>query len=134
MQSYEWIESSGKIYKTDAAGHGDDHFFPGPTDIAWDLAGIAVEWDLSTDAVHYLLDCFRRSTGDDASPRLPCFELTYAVFRAAWCRMALPTVIGSSEQPRLHADYARYRRRCRQLLNKRRGRRPLPCKLTLSHD
>ena len=27
--------------------HGDDHFFPGPTDIAWDLAGTIVEWELA---------------------------------------------------------------------------------------
>ena len=48
MQPHEWIlTDSGEMLKTDAGSHGDDHFFPGPTDIAWDLAGAIVEWRMS---------------------------------------------------------------------------------------
>src|SRR5207302_4552914 len=47
MQPHEWIRSKdGTIIKVDGCTHGDDHFFPGPTDIAWDLAGAIVEWSL----------------------------------------------------------------------------------------
>ena len=45
--------------KVDAAAHGDDHGFPGPVDVAWDLAGAVVEWELG-GAARYL-DPFRRS-------------------------------------------------------------------------
>src|ERR1051325_5760709 len=39
MQPHEWLfRLEGKLLKTDSGSHGDDHFFPGPTDIAWDLA------------------------------------------------------------------------------------------------
>ena len=56
MQPYEWIESrEGKLLKTDAISHGDNHFFPGPCDIAWDLAGTVVEWGLNAQATEFLL-------------------------------------------------------------------------------
>src|SRR5215469_3144745 len=41
MQPHEWI-SADRIFKTDSVDHGDNHFFPGPCDIAWDLAGAAI--------------------------------------------------------------------------------------------
>ena len=47
LQPWEWIVTrQGVLLKTDASSHGDDHFLPGPTDIAWDLAGVIVDWDL----------------------------------------------------------------------------------------
>src|SRR5262249_6557968 len=40
MMPHEWIRTDdGRIFKTDATMRGNDHFFPGPSDIAWDLAG-----------------------------------------------------------------------------------------------
>src|SRR5947207_10246232 len=39
MQPCEWISTCGQFLKTDAISHGDNHFFPGPCDIAWDVAG-----------------------------------------------------------------------------------------------
>ena len=36
MQPHEWLLTpAGQVLKTDSGSHGDDHFFPGPTDIAW---------------------------------------------------------------------------------------------------
>ena len=93
MQPHEWIRSStGRVIKVDACSHGDDHFFPGPTDIAWDLAGAIVEWNLDEHAADYLVRRFRQLSGEDATPRLAAFLLAYSVFRHAYCRMALTTV------------------------------------------
>ena len=40
LAPHEWLRlDDGNVRKTDAIAHGDDHLFPGPTDIAWDLAG-----------------------------------------------------------------------------------------------
>src|SRR5207245_10731321 len=49
------VASNGRILKTDGASHGDDHFFPGPTDIAWDVAGASIEWDVSKDVLKFFL-------------------------------------------------------------------------------
>ena len=110
MQPHEWLRASdGILLKTDASTHGDDHFFPGPNDIAWDLAGVAVEWNLHPNALEVLLARFTRLTGNDLRRTLPAFMLAYSVFRLAWCKMALSTVIDSSEQLRLRTAYRRYR-------------------------
>jgi len=48
MMPHEWLVSpEGISLKADGAAHGDDHFFPGPTDVAWDLAGAIVEWGMT---------------------------------------------------------------------------------------
>ena len=110
MQPHEWLRTSdGILLKTDASTHGDDHFFPGPTDIAWDLAGVAVEWDLHPDALEFLLARFSQLTGNDMRQRLPVFMLAYSVFRLAWCKMAMSTGIDSFEQFRLRTAYRGYR-------------------------
>jgi hypothetical protein len=109
MQPYEWIRlPNGRMLKTDGASHGDDHFFPGPADITWDLAGAAVEWNSPPDAASFLLLRFYQLTGKDPRPLFSVFKLAYAVFRVAWCKMAATTVSGTEEEIRLKNAYARY--------------------------
>lgn len=106
---HEWLRlTDGRIVKTDALAHGDDHFFPGPCDIAWDLAGIAVEWRLSGAALDALLDGYATLSGDDARPRFPSWLLAYSILRASFASMAIES---SAEVEALrHArDLARYR-------------------------
>jgi len=110
MLPHKWINHDGKLLKLDAATHGDDHFFPGPTDIAWDLAGTIVEWDLNTDAANFLIDTYRQFSGDDLGKRLPAYLLAYGVFRTAYCKMAAAASSGTPEHERLLRDYHRYRR------------------------
>ena len=88
MQPHEWIREGGKVWKTDGASHGDDHFFPGPTDIAWDLAGASVEWRMSTAAEATLLAEYGRLSGDDARGRMAGWKAAYALFRLGYCEMA----------------------------------------------
>jgi hypothetical protein len=110
MLPHEWLRAkNGRLLKVDATTHGDDHFFPGPTDIAWDLAGAIVEWDLEQNAADYLIARYRKATGDDPSRRLPAFLLAYSVFRMAYCRMAAAALRGTGEEERLQRAYQRYR-------------------------
>ena len=109
MQPHEWIRlANRRMLKADGASHGDDHFFPGPIDITWDLAGAAVEWNLPPDAASFLLSRFYQLTGKDPRPLFSVFKLAYAVFRVAWCKMAATTVPGTEEEIRLKNAYARY--------------------------
>jgi hypothetical protein len=110
MQPYEWIRRpDDTLMKVDANTHGDDHFFPGPTDIAWDLAGAIVEWQLKPDAENFLLNTYREATGDDVRERIPSFVLAYGVFRFAYCEMALATVANTEEVFRLQNASNYYR-------------------------
>lgn len=121
LMPHEWLQpSEGPILKVDAAAHGDDHFLPGPTDIAWDLAGAAVEWRLDRAARGALLERYQRASGDRAEGRLGAFVVAYLVFRAALMEMAASSMSGTGEAGRLLGDARRYRR----MLQRELGRRP----------
>jgi hypothetical protein len=114
MQPHEWIASSdNRVLKVDACSHGADNFFPGPTDIAWDLAGAIVEWEMDDSAAALLLSSYYEHSGDDADNRLAPFLLAYGAFRLSYCKMAAAANQGTSEELRLQKAYARYR--CRLL-------------------
>jgi len=117
MQSFEWVQTvSGRLIKTDGVDHGNNHFFPGPCDIAWDLAGAAVEWQLAPDARQYLVDRFRRLSGTDVTEKLPFYQLAYCVFRLGSCKMAISTVKGSPEEFRLTHAYLAFRHEAMRIL------------------
>src|SRR6202030_247862 len=97
------------LLKTDAISHGDNHFFPGPCDIAWDLAGTVVEWDLDAQATKFLLGKFRQFSGAPISQQFQDYMLAYCVFRLGFCKMATSTVTGSREESRLQSSYLSYR-------------------------
>lgn len=109
MHPHEWIGTShGKVIKVDGARHGDDHFFPGPTDIAWDLAGAIVEWSMDRAAQRYLLERFKAQSGLDREPLLPTFVLAYSIFRASYCEMARLGTSVEPEKPRLKKAHLYY--------------------------
>jgi hypothetical protein len=118
MLPHEWIRTpDGRLYKTDAGSHGDDHFFPGPTDIAWDLAGSIVEWDLSPAQATFLIARYIKISGDDPSARLPDFVIAYAIFRQSFCHMARLTVSHPRERSRLQAYQQVYRAKLQSILH-----------------
>ena len=122
MLSHKWIDSDGALLKVDTASHGDDHFFPGPTDIAWDLAGAIVEWELEPDAASYLVERYQVAALDDVKDRLPTYLLAYAIFRMGYCKMATASMRGAEEESRLRRDYLRYRRLALKQLETSTGR------------
>lgn len=106
MFPHEW---SGDL-KTDALDHHDDHFFPGPRDIAWDLAGTAIEFGLDAAAQAYFLDSYARASGDHcAAVRLPVYRLAYLAFRIGYCELAIQALGGGADADRFHRERARYK-------------------------
>jgi hypothetical protein len=122
MLPHEWIcADDGRLLKVDGVAHGDDHFYPGPTDIAWDLAGIAVEWRLCGAAREQLLNEYRVQSGDDARERMDDYMLAYTLFRLAYVKMAAGSMAGSDEAARLRREYQRYRRRLDAMIRESAG-------------
>jgi hypothetical protein len=118
MQPYEWVlAQEGKLLKTDAISHGDNHFFPGPCGIAWDLAGTIVEWNLDPDSTEFLLNRFTKISGIDISAELTSYSLAYCIFRLGFCKMARSTVLGSTEEARLDRAYRHYRAKAEEILH-----------------
>lgn len=108
MAPHEWIGcGDGTLLKVDGCKDGDDHFLPGPSDIAWDLAGAIVEWDMSRDAQDYFLAQFRRKSGIGTG-NVAAFLLGYSVFRASYCKMAWMGTAVEAEKPRLEQAYRFY--------------------------
>lgn len=83
LSPHEWlVDGDGAVFKTDAADHGDDHLFPGPCDVAWDVAGAIVEWELDPDE-HPVAKEVEHLLGDrDLRQRLPAYLVAYTSFRA----------------------------------------------------
>jgi hypothetical protein len=110
MAPHEWLRArDDSLSKVDAISHGDDHFFPGPTDVAWDLAGAIVEWELDDAGAERLLETYRRASSDDARPRIRAWTLAYAAFRLAFTQVGMRTSPDAAERGRLARDAARYR-------------------------
>ena len=85
MSPHECIAcADGRLVKVDGARHGDDYFFPGPVDIAWDLAGAIVEWEMDRGAEEYLLRQFREKSGIKPE-NISAYLLAYSIFRASYC-------------------------------------------------
>jgi hypothetical protein len=100
--------------KTDAVDHGDDHFYPGPTDVAWDLAATRIEFDLSVGHADVLLGTYARLAGDPRiGDRLPFFELAYLAFRVGYTSLASEALANTADGTRFAAARARYLSRLR---------------------
>ncbi|HXR96737.1 MAG TPA: hypothetical protein VN709_02735 [Terriglobales bacterium] len=106
MLAQEWGETGAGFVKFDATDHGDDPFFPGPADIAWDLAGIGIEFGRETGSA--IVSRYQRLTGEregDLSRRVQWHEAAYCAFRAGFCALAARQTSGS--------DSAKFARRAR---------------------
>jgi hypothetical protein len=109
MQPHEWlVTGEGRILKTDGGSHGDDHFFPGASDIAWDLAGVIVEWQMNLQQAEAFLEMYHHASGDDARARTTDYIRAYTAFRWAYCKMAANALSGTEEQDRLERAAAAY--------------------------
>jgi hypothetical protein len=114
MLPHEWLLTSAGFLKTDSLDHTDDHFLPGCTDIAWDLAGASIEFGLSPQEAAHFVETYTALSGDrEAGRRLPFFRLAYLAFRLGYATVAQNTLRGSPDALRFAALAARYRARLR---------------------
>jgi hypothetical protein len=105
MLPHEWLETAADYIKTDALDHHDDHFYPGPCDIAWDLAACAVEFGCEPA----LLDNYARESGDrDAAARLPFYRAAYLAFRLGYCDMAAAALGDADDAALFRQERDRY--------------------------
>jgi hypothetical protein len=117
MHPHEWLQADdGRLLKTDAVGHGEGHQLPGPTDIAWDLAGTIVEWNLSSVQADFFLGEYSGRAGDRAASRVREYLLPYRVFRLAHNLLGAASMAHLREGRYLHRLYRDYARAMKQEL------------------
>ena len=106
MLPHEWIRTSQGYLKTDAVHHHDDHFFPGCQDIAWDIAGSCLEFNLEPDGRHQLIQRYRALSGDSTIvARLTLHAITYLAFRLGYTTLAASS-LGQSQDGKRFSDAA----------------------------
>jgi hypothetical protein len=123
MHAWEWlVMPGGKILKADALDHHRGNDLVGPQDVAWDLAGAAVELDigpgglggqgLGDDGLERLADAVARRSGRTRTGRLQLdfYTLAYLAFQIGRHTLAAEAVEASApeESAALRAETARY--------------------------
>jgi hypothetical protein len=109
MLPHEWIRVDNRFVKTDGNSHFDDHFYPGETDIAWDLAGAVVELNLGVEAEQLLVREYQTLSGDRAiAPRLKFMRPAYAAFRLGYTTMAGGALRGTEDGDRMRRVASHY--------------------------
>jgi hypothetical protein len=109
MLPHEWVRTDHGFFKADALDHHDDHFYPGPQDIAWDVAGTCLEFGLEGDARRGFLTRYVRESGDAAiARRLPYHAVAYLAFRLGYARLAAESLGDDPDGARFRAETVRY--------------------------
>ena len=109
MLPHEWIRTSQGYLKTDAVHHHDDHFFPGCQDIAWDIAGTCLEFNLEPDNRKQLIQRYRALSGDSTIvARLPLHAITYLAFRLGYTTLTASSLGQSLDGKRFSEAALRY--------------------------
>jgi hypothetical protein len=105
----EWLRSTAGFRKVDATDHGDDDFFPGPADIAWDVAAAALELAPDLEARHALVARYRALSGDrDIGRRVPAWAAAYLAWRIGYTTLAAETLGASPDGDRFARERERY--------------------------
>ena len=106
MLPHDWLDTPAGYVKTDALDHYDDHFFPGPQDIAWDLAAFGVE---CRGGGAYLVERYQQETRDpDLYARLPFYRMAYLAFRRGYCDLASQALGETLDAARFRLARSRY--------------------------
>ncbi len=121
LSPHEWIRrASGQIVKVDGIGHDQNHTIIGRQSIAWDIAGLLIEWDMETDQkADAMLNNQYTEAGDEPIPPdvLLFYKLAYSAFRVGVCHFALSQG-DRTEQERNRAAYNHYCQTLKYLLER----------------
>ncbi len=122
MLPQEWLRTGSGLLKTDGTDHHDDHFWPGAQDMAWDLAGAAVEFGMDSGTRDRLVEDYVAGTRDRGLREvLPFYTLAYLAYRLGYASLAADTLGESDDGLRMAKDRDRYAAALRRELE-REGR------------
>ena len=119
MHAWEWLVTrGGKILKADALDHHRGNDLVGPQDIAWDLAGAAVELDLDEAELELLADAVARRGNVPRAERvqLDFYAVAYLAFQTGRHLLAAEALEHSSpaDSAGLRSEMERYAERLRR--------------------
>lgn len=101
LHAWEWLDVRGAILKTDALDHCSGHDLVGCQDVAWDVAGAAVEFGLRGTEVERLMTAVGAEAGRIVDPELVrLLRPVYLAFQLGFHAMAAASA-GEAERARL---------------------------------
>ncbi|WP_434710389.1 hypothetical protein NMA58_12780 [Rhizobium sp. YTUHZ045] len=117
LHPWEWLTTtSGRIVKTDALDHNAAHDLIGCQDIAWDVVGACVEFELSSKERYRLADLVAQEADCDLRDDvLKLFEACYLGFQIGLWSQARASV-DDAERERIESTIKRYLDRLPQLI------------------
>jgi hypothetical protein len=120
---HEWIRSSGRLLKTDALDHHAGHDLIGCQDMAWDVAGAIVEFELDAgQSTELIASAERPSSRHVDRELLEFYRLAYLSFRLGQATLSADGCLSDSgENGRLREEADRYRHELEQLLQESRS-------------
>ncbi|HWK64988.1 MAG TPA: hypothetical protein VNS34_08610 [Rhizobiaceae bacterium] len=110
LHAWEWVRRpGGQLIKADALDHSAGHDLIGAQDVAWDIAGAAVEHDLSRNETAELCLRVSEGCGRPVDPDLlAVFKVCYLAFQLGLWTTSAEAAVGA-EQARLLDFSRRYR-------------------------
>ena len=110
MGPEHWRSIGGEMVKVNAFAHDDDHTAIGAQSIAWDVAGVVVEWNLDPAQRASIVSAVAELGHHDAVAEQPMalHELAYLSFRLGQCAVGSAGLHADEEGP---APGDRYRAR-----------------------
>jgi hypothetical protein len=126
MHAWEWLVTpEGKILKADALDHHRGNDLVGPQDVAWDLAGAAVELDLDEDDLEWLAATVARRAGISRpqGAQLDFYTLAYLAFQTGRHTLAAEALepTAPAEAAGLRTEVERYAGRLRRAISRGLG-------------
>ncbi|MBB3233790.1 hypothetical protein [Phyllobacterium endophyticum] len=115
LHPWEWlITGDQNLLKTDALDHSSAHDLVGCQDVAWDVAGACVEFDLSSGERQRLAELIAQEVDCDLRDHvLDVFEACYLGFQIGlWSQAS--AIADGAERPRIEGTIKRYLTRLRQ--------------------
>lgn len=119
LDRHEWLRrADGRLLKADALDHHQAHDLIGCQDLAWDVAGAMVEFDLETEEAERFIAASEQAWGTILDRELLGFCLVaYPAFRLGLASIGAGLASGdAAERGRLLAAEKRYRRKLQLLL------------------
>jgi hypothetical protein len=119
MHPWEWLLVGGRLIKTDALDHSAAHDLVGCQDVGWDIAGAAVEFDLSKEEAFRLCTIVERESGFPVMPEILAFmRPCYLAFQMGAHMMAAWSLGDGPEAVRLRRAADRYSALLQEHLNR----------------
>jgi hypothetical protein len=110
MDFYKWVILNNKYLKTDHNDHHNDQFFPGCQDVAWDIAGGIIEWNLNDKLENYFIDMYIKQSGDTlVRKRIRPNKIAYCAFKIGMSKLFQESLAELTEGSGFEKKYNYYK-------------------------